>query len=119
MGTNYHLVTTDNPEIEAGLHIGKANGDTWMFQSFLQPRYLGNQVLESLDSSYGWFQLLESFDYILVVKDENNNIIDIEKFVKMLEILKPASIPQYLPDCLKARYYTDECGYAFLNGDWD
>jgi hypothetical protein len=116
MGTNYYLVTTDNSDIEAGLHIGKvSNGETWMFQSFLK-----SQLLEDLHSSYGWFQVLDPGNYIeFRVKDENDQLIDRIEFINMIKSLKPAGIPQDLPDCLKARYYTDAWGYTFLKGDWD
>ena len=119
MGTNYYLVTTDNPEIEAGLHIGKANGDTWMFQGFVWTQKVGQESL-NLHNYYDWFQALDYDEYPWFrVKDENDQLIDRVEFINMIKSLKPAGIPQYLPECLKSRYYTDECGYAFLKGDWD
>jgi hypothetical protein len=120
MGTNYYLVTTDNPDIKVGLHIGKmSNGDTWMFQGFMWTQKVGQERL-NLNNSNDWFQALDPDEYPWFrVKDENNNIIDREEFINMIKSLKPASIPQDLPDCLKAQYYTDAWGYTFLKGDWD
>lgn len=118
MGTNYYLVNAGDP-IEKGIHIGKvSNGGTWLFQAYLQPRKFGDTVLGDLSHSSEWFWILKEFSAVFV-KDEKDHTIDRVEFVKMLESLKPASIPHYLPSCLKSRYYTDAWGYTFMKGDWD
>ena len=119
MGTNYYLVNKGD-SIKRGIHIGKvSNGETWMFQGFMWTQRLGQEQL-NLHNSKDWFQALDSDEYPWFrVKDENDQLIDRVEFINMIKSLKPAGIPQYLPECLKSRYYTDECGYAFLKGDWD
>jgi hypothetical protein len=113
MGTNYYLVNKGD-SIKRGIHIGKvSNGDTWMFQGFMWTQRLGQESL-NLDSSKDWFQALDSDEYPWFrVKDENDQLIDRVEFINMIKSLKPASIPQYLPD---SRYYTDEWGYTFFKG---
>ena len=116
MGTNYYLVNKGD-SIKRGIHIGKmSNGDTWMFQGFIWTQMVGQESL-NLNNSKDWFNVLDPDEF--QVKDESDQLVDRVEFINMIKSLKPAGIPQDLPDCLKARYYTDECGYAFLKGDWD
>lgn len=119
MGTNYYLVNKGD-SIKRGIHIGKvSNGETWMFQGFLWVQRLGQEQL-NLHNSNDWFQALDPDEYAWFrVKDENDQLVDRVEFINMIKSLKPAGIPQYLPDCLKARYYSDAWEYTFLKGDWD